>query len=62
MSKSKSPKVQANPSGDRPSKESPNERSRADKGGKAVKDPHPDTEEGYGRDSKVPMTGLSGTR
>lgn len=51
-------KDQQNPSGDRPSKESPNEPSPKKDSDKSVKDPHPDTEEGYGRDSKVPMTGL----
>lgn len=46
-----------NPRGDSPSPESPNEPVPSrDK--KPVSDPHPDSEEGYDRDSKVPMTGL----
>jgi hypothetical protein len=49
---------QPNPNGDKPSKESPNEPATAPKGDDRVSDPHPDTEEGYGRATKVPMTGL----
>jgi hypothetical protein len=49
---------QANPKGDKPSKESPNEPASVPKRDDKVSDPHPDTEEGYGRATKVPMTGL----
>ena len=51
-------KEQPNPKGDKPSKESPNEPASAPKGDRPVSDPHPDTEEGYDRATKVPMTGL----
>ncbi len=48
-----------NPKGDEPGKESPNEPVSPSRGNtRRVDDPHPDTEEGYGRDSKVPTEGL----
>ncbi|MDC9824238.1 hypothetical protein PRN20_10860 [Devosia sp. ZB163] len=47
-----------NPKGDKPSKESPNEPATGSKDDRKVSDPHPDTEEGYGRATEVPMTGL----
>jgi hypothetical protein len=47
-----------NPRGDKPSKESPNEPAGKHEGDRDVSDPHPSTEQGYGRDSKVPTTGL----
>lgn len=49
---------QPNPKGDKPGRESPNEPASTPKGDPKVSDPHPDTEEGYGRATKVPMTGL----
>jgi hypothetical protein len=51
-------KDQRNPKGDKPSKESPNEPATAPESDHTVADPHPDTEEGYDRATKVPMTGL----
>lgn len=51
-----------NPKGDRPGKDSPNGPVRDGRPGPndstKVSDPHPDTEEGYDRDHKIPMTGL----
>ncbi len=47
-----------NPRGDKPGKASPNEPASVPKDKRQVSDPHPDTEEGYDRDSKVPTTGL----
>jgi hypothetical protein len=49
---------QPNPKGDKPSKESPNEPASVPANDRNVSDPHPDTEEGYDRATKVPMTGL----
>jgi len=44
------------------SKDGPGTPVEPDKGapgqGNSVTDPHPDTEEGYDKDRKVPMTGL----
>lgn len=48
------PQPTPNPAGDRPAPESPNEPlSNAD-----TADPHPDSEEGYDRKTKIPTTGL----
>jgi hypothetical protein len=52
------PTNDSNPRGDKPSKASPNEPASAPKDKRQVSDPHPDTEQGYDRDSKVPTTGL----
>lgn len=46
------------PPGDEPGPESPNEPVPSRKPGPKVSDPHPDTEAGYDRKSKVPVTGL----
>jgi hypothetical protein len=51
-------KDEPNPKGDKPSKESPNEPATDPERDRTVSDPHPDTEEGYDRATKVPMTGL----
>lgn len=51
-------KRQPNPSGERPSQESPNEPTTDPRKDRPVSDPHPDNEQGYDRDTKVPMTGL----
>jgi hypothetical protein len=51
-------KEQPKPRSDKPSKENPNEPATRTADDHEVSDPHPDTEEGYDRDTKVPMTGL----
>ena len=47
-----------NPRGNKPNKVSQNEPASVPKDNLQVFDPHPSTEEGYDRDSKVPTTGL----
>jgi len=47
-------KSKDNPRGDKPGKKSPNEPAGQGKD----TDPHPDTEEGYDRNTKIPATGL----